>query len=263
MTDSPRVFRARIFAAVLPVLEADPTVRACWEGGSVAMQRADEFSDIDLYVVADAPCHQTILATFERALAQATQIAHTWRVDPPAFAQVSQRIYLLEGAPRFFSVDCALLPASGALQFLERERHGEPRILFDRDGTIAAPPLDRDRHETRLRQRLAQIRASWPVYRAIVEKELTRGRSLDAIGFYFTGLLRPLIELAGMRYRPERFDYGWRYLHDDLPAELQRQLQGFAYVDGPARITAQLPAIDRLAAALFADLAASPPKPAR
>jgi hypothetical protein len=251
---SPAAFRERIFFAVLPPLEADQRVRACWEGGSVAMARADEFSDIDLYVVAEPAHHQVVLDEFERALANAAPIAHTWKVDPPAFPGVSQRIYLLRDAPRFFAVDCVVLSVAASEQFLERERHGEPRMLFDRDGKISAPPLDRARHAAHLQARLAQIRASWPVYRTIVEKELVRGHALDAIGFYFSGLLRPLVELIGMRYRPERFDYGWRYLHVDLPAELQQVLRNFAYVDTPAQIRAHLPEIDRLAASLFAEL---------
>lgn len=256
MITSVQEFRDRIFRAVLPTLEADASVRACWEGGSVAMGRADEFSDIDLYVVAEAPRHDAILEAFTLALAGAASIAHTWTVNPPAFAEVSQRIHLLRDAPRFFAVDCAVLTAGATAQFLERERHGEPRVLFDRDGMITAPPLDQTRHNERLQARLAQIRASWPVYRTIVEKELARGRPLDAIGFYFGGLLRPLVELVGMRYRQERFDYGWRYLHDELPATLQRELESFAYVDGPGRISAHLPAIDHLASALFSELSA-------
>jgi hypothetical protein len=256
VTVAPQAFRDRIFGAVLPVLEADATVRASWEGGSIAMGRADEFSDIDLYVVAEMSCHQAVLETFESALGQAASIGHVWPVDPPPFAEVSQRIYLLRDAPRFFAVDCAVLTVAATVQFLERERHGEPRILFDRDGTITARPLDQARHEARLYGRLEQIRASWPVYRTIVEKELARGRALDAIGFYFSGLMRPLIELVGMRYRPERFDYGWRYLHDELPVELQRQLEGLAYVDSPARISGNLAAVDRLTRSLLAELAA-------
>lgn len=256
MSDSLTAFRQRIFAAVVPALEAEPGVRACWEGGSVALGRADAYSDIDLYALADAVFHEAVQDTFERALAGAVTIAHTWRVAPSSFPEVTQRIHLLADAPRFFAVDCAVLPAHAALQFLERERHGQPRVLFDHDGQVTAPPLDRVRHDTRLRQRLAQIRAAWPVYRMIVEKELARGRALDAIGFYFNGLLRPLLELVGMRHRPERFDYGWRYLHHELPLPLQRELQDLAYVADPAQLGAQLPAVDRLAARLFDELGA-------
>jgi hypothetical protein len=83
----------------LPVLEADLSARACWEGGSVAMGRADAFSDIDLYVVADTARHAPILDAFETALAHTAAIAHTWRVEPPAFAGVAQRIYLHDELP--------------------------------------------------------------------------------------------------------------------------------------------------------------------
>lgn len=258
MTASPAAFRASLLGALLPALEADPHVRACWEGGSVAMGRADAFSDIDLYLIVESAHQGAVFAAFEDALRRAAAINHTWRVDPPAFPGVSQRIYLLRGAPRFFALDCALLEPAGAAQFLERERHGEPRVHFARDAPIEAPPLDRARHAERLRKRLAQIRASWPVYRTIVEKELARGRALDAIGFHFNGLLRPLVELAGMRHRPERFDYGWRYLHQELPAELQREFEAFAYVAGPDRIAEHLPALDRLAAGLLEELAQAP-----
>jgi len=258
VSPEPRAFRARIFAAVLPVLQSDPTVRGVWEGGSVATGRADDFSDIDLCVIAESARHESVLDALERALGEAAAIAHVWRVDPQSFAGVTQRIYLLHDAPPFFAVDCALLTPAGTTQFLERERHGEPRVLLDRDGTIAARPLNHAAHATRMRQRLAQIRAAWPVYRTIVEKELTRGRALDAIGFYLNGLMRPLIELAGMRHRPERYDYGWRYLHADLPVDLQRDLERLAYVDGPATLRTHLAEVDRLAAALFTVLSDAP-----
>lgn len=249
-------WRDRVIAAVLPALVTRADVRGVWEGGSVAMGRADAFSDIDLYVVAAPDVHVVILDAFEAALAGAVSIAHTWRVEPSSFPGVTQRIYLLHDAPPFFQVDCALVTPAAAPQFLERERHGVPRVLLDRDGTIGAPPLDRDAHAARMKLRLAQIRAAWPVYRSIVEKELTRGRALDAIGFAFNGLLRPLVELAGMRHRPDRFDYGWRYLHHDLPTELQQTLQRLAYVDSPATLRANLATIDRLADELFAALGA-------
>jgi hypothetical protein len=78
-------------------------------------------------------------------------------------------------------------------------------------------------------RRFAQIRASWPIYRLTVGKEIARGHALDAFGLYGNGLVRPLIELAGMRYRPERFDYGLA-----LPAP--RPAGGFAASAYAARL---------------------------
>ena len=116
-------------------------------------------------------------------------------------------------ALRASAVDCVVVSETGADQFLERERHGEPQIQFDRSGRIAALPVDREALNARRALRRGQLRGAVPVYRMLVEKELARGHPLEALGFY-QALLRALIELLGMRYRPERFDYGWRYVEN-------------------------------------------------
>lgn len=183
-------FKQGLLNALLPPLEAAQFVDGCWEGGSAAAGRADEYSDLDLCVVAAAERAPDAFALLESALAAHAPITHTWRVEPPPFPGMVQRFYFLAGAPRSFAADCAVLTPEGAAQFLERERHGEPIVLFDRTGLIAARPLDRAAHDARMRRRFEQIRASWPVYRMLVDKEIARGRPLDAFGFYVGGVLR-------------------------------------------------------------------------
>lgn len=137
-----------------------------------------------------------------------------------------------------------MVPPS-ALQFLEVERLGHAQVLLDPRGWVQPQRLDRVAHAARRARRLAQNRAAWPVYRMLVGKELTRGRALDAFGFY-QALLRLLVELAGLLHRPERFDYGWRYLHHDLPAALQDRLAHLAFVSGPEALATRLSAADAL-----------------
>ncbi len=211
-----------------------------------------------MYVVADAAHTEAAFQVFEDALAGVARIAHTWRVEPPAFAGLAQRHYLLEPAPRYFAIECCVLPPDHAQQFLERERHGEPIVHFDRSGRVRALPIDRPALAARLARRFAQIRAAWPIYRLLVEKEILRGHALDAYGFYVNGLLRALIELAGMRHRPERFDFGWRYLHNDLPPDLQQALTQFAQVASTEDITRRLPQIDRSMTQLVEQIEARP-----
>jgi hypothetical protein len=254
-------FRDRVLQALLPALQGEPRLLACWEGGSVATGRADAFSDIDLCLVADADQTTVAFATVEAALAAVAPIAHTWRVEPAAFPHLAQRFYLLAGAPPFFAVDCSVLTPAGVAQFMERERHGEPVVYFDRCGLIASRALDRAAHAEKMRRRFEQIRAAWPVYRMLVEKELARGRALDAIGYYLNGMLRLLVELAGLRFRPARFDFGWRYLHHDLPAEIQQQLRSFACFGSHQRIGALLPEVDALAARLIGEIEAQAAAP--
>lgn len=63
-----------------------------------------------------------------------------------------------------------------------------------------------------------------------VLKELDREHSIDAFAFYFSGLVRPLVEVMGMLHRPFRFDFGLRYLHRTFPMKDQDTIKRFLYV---------------------------------
>ena len=69
----------------------------------------------------------------------------------------------------------------------------------------------------------------------LVEKELARDHPLQALGFYQV-LLRALIEILGMRYRPHRFDYGWRYVETELPEQAQHLIARYAFVADHVRL---------------------------
>src|SRR4030095_5071678 len=144
-------------------------------------------------------------------------ISHVWRVDPPGFPEMAQRFYFVEGAPRYFAIDCSIFSGAGLTPLLERERHGTLVAWSDPERLLAPRRADRAALAKRREQRLQQLRGAIPVYSMLVEKELARGHSLEALGFYQT-MLRFLIELLGIRHRPERFDFGWRYVDRQPPA---------------------------------------------
>ena len=229
---------------------------ACWEGGSAATGRLDQFSDIDLCIVAPLAQADALFVAVEAALSSATVIEHTWTVDPVPWPHMAQRFYLLRDAPPYFAVDCSVVAAEGIDQFLERERHGEPVVYFDSTGGVHATSLDPAAHARRIARRRDQIAQFTPVYALLVRKELARGRPLEALGFYQV-LVRALAELMGMRFRPARFDFGLRYVTTDFPAEAQAELAAAAFVAGahdlPSRLDRLLGALDAQAGALPAD----------
>ena len=231
--------------AALARFTGDERFIAAFEGGSSATGRVDAYSDIDLCVVADSALNEALFAAIEAALQSVAPLTHIWAVADPPWPGFAQKFYFLAGAPRFFAVDCALMLPPTALQFLDVERHGHAQVLLDPRGWVRPHRLDREAHAARRARRLAQNRAAWPVYRMLVDKEITRGRALDAFGFY-QALLRLLVELAGLLHRPDRFDYGWRYLHHDLPGTLQARLADLAFVSGPEALATRLSAADAL-----------------
>lgn len=221
-------YRRTIIESVVAHLLPMPDVRACFEGGSAATGRLDEFSDIDLVIVAPLASADAAFDAVESALSPHS-IAHVWRIDPPPFPQTAQRFYFLADAPRFFAVDCVVASEGGVEPFLERERHGDPLVYFDRKSKIRARAADRTALAERRMKRWGQLQGSVPVFAMLVDKELARGRPLEAFGFY-QGLLRALLEVLGIEHRPDRFDFNWRYVETQLPEDARALLARYAFV---------------------------------
>jgi predicted nucleotidyltransferase len=247
-------YRRRVTACVVAALRNEDAVEALLEGGAAARGRADEYSDIDLMVVAPLAHAERLFARTEAALSDIAPIAHVWNVEPPGFADMAQRFYFLVNAPRFFAFDCSIITPTAVATFLERERHGEPLVWLDRRGIVKARPVDDGALSQRRRHRVGQLRGMVPVYAMLVDKELARGHPLEAFGFY-QALVRALIELLGMRHRPERFDFGWRYVERELPAEAQSLIARHAFVADAAALATSRVSVVREIDALLAALA--------
>jgi hypothetical protein len=58
-----------------------------------------------------------------------------------------------------------------------------------------------------------------------------RNWSADRWGYgFYQVLVRALIELLGMQHRPDRFDFGWRYVERELPPSAQALIARHAFV---------------------------------
>ncbi|MEM7264186.1 MAG: hypothetical protein AAF488_19530, partial [Planctomycetota bacterium] len=60
---------------------------------------------------------------------------------------------------------------------------------------------------------------------------LTRGDLLAAHHWFQSMVVTPLIELLRMKYCPERYAFGARYLRRDLPDEVREELEGIVLGD--------------------------------
>ncbi len=211
--------RAEIVAALSSALHSCPHVHACWLGGSDATGRTDELSDIDLLALADDDRVEDTLAVVERTLHALSPVAATYRVPEPTWHGHSQVFIRLERASPFHLIDFCAMKLSSDSRFLEPERHGKAMILFDRGDHLAPVALDCADHEKRIAARLTDLRARFTLFSPFAEKAVRRGDGPEAAHWYFNMTLRMLIDLLRIRYCPDRFDFGPRYLRDDLPAE--------------------------------------------
>ena len=242
-----QVGRALILESLVKALEPEAYTLAMFENGSVAWGRGDEWSDTDLNLFVEDDRVEDAFAVIERTLVSLSPIDAKWRVPEPAWHGFSQCFYQLRDAGPYLFVDFSVLRRSHGFKLPEIEPHGFARVLFDKVGMEPAPPADVEALRKRMRTELENIKARWSMFGIMVEKELKRGRPLDAFHFYQGMVVRPVVVLLGMRYRPFRFDFGMRYLHFDLPESIQKELQEIAFVASPGDLLEK----QRRAEALF------------
>ncbi len=224
--------REEIIAALADEVRNLPGVRAAAVTGSEATGRTDAFSDIDLMVYADDEAVEGVFPAAERALAALSPIEIKFRLPQTPWPGLEQAFYRLRDAGPHLLVDLAVIrlstPASG--RFLERERHGTPRVLFDEGGLLAPFPIDRESHSAKIATRLAELRLRFPLFQTMVTRAIERGQGVDAMHFYMGFTLRPLIDLLRIAHCPDRFDFGPRYLRYDLPAEAAAAVEELSFV---------------------------------
>lgn len=203
-----------------------PWVRAAFLGGSDATGRLDRFSDIDLVVGVDDERVEEAFGVVRGTLEALSPIELEWRVPSPTFHGHEQVFYRLGDADPHHLIDFVVMKRSAppGTRFLDRERHGVPIILFDRENFCEPVPMDAPSIEQRQRARLERIRVTFPMFQPLVTRAIERNQPADAAYWYMQLTLLPTVEILRMVHAPERFDFGMRYLYDDLPREVYAEV---------------------------------------
>jgi hypothetical protein len=250
---------------VIAALEGSGAALAAWEGGSAGFGRSDASSDLDVCVLCTDGAGEQVLDEIEVALRSVTEELDVWCAEHGPFG--AHRFFHPRGDARseLVEVDVAVMELVGEREKWEAvlvpERHGRALPMYDPDGVLASAiertTYDLDTHRERIRTELDRIRARRTMFGAFPQKELSRGRELDGQGFHTTMVVGPLITLLGMKHRPLRFDFAFRYLHDELPVDVVERLVPVTLPAGPGGLSASIHAgvawIDELLAELDPD----------
>jgi hypothetical protein len=228
------VNRDRVVRALVEALEPLEYVNALWEGGAVAFDRLDRWSDIDVCVDAQDERVRDVFPVVERALEALTAIDLKYDVPGVSTHGYVQAFYRLKGAPRTMLVDLAVFRHSEPNKLLEPEIHGASRFHFNKGGGVEIPALDKRAFLERLKTRLARLNLRFEIFSCNVEKEIERGNWLEAVDLYHRLVLGSLTESLRMRYNPVHYDFGSRYLHYELPPEVVGRLVALHFVSDEA-----------------------------
>jgi len=224
------VTRKDIVRVLLNTLEPLDYVHAFYEGGAAAFNRIDEWSDIDLYVVADDnKVEETFLAA-ENALRTLSPIERKLRTPQLSWPGVFQTFYKLEKASEFLLVDFAVIQQNASEKFLEPRVHGNVTFYFNKNSSVKPAVFDPEEFQERLRQRLGLLQARFDMFNNLVQKEINRSNSLEAIEWYHNFTLAMLVEALRIKHNPMHHNFRMRYVHYELPPETIRKLEELFFV---------------------------------
>ncbi|HYF96139.1 MAG TPA: hypothetical protein VD969_28355 [Symbiobacteriaceae bacterium] len=236
--------RMRILDSLLQALEPMGEVIACWEAGSKATGRLDQYSDLDLQLLVEDGAVDAVRRAAEQALQRLAPFAKRYELPRPSWHGHWQAFYQLQGFDPLLLVDLVIMERKAPARFLEPEIHGVPTVYFDKEGQIKSVPTDAAAFAEKLSLRLPALEEPMELFHPFVEKELRRGREIDAIVFYQSFVVNRLVEALRMRYSPWRYNFGARYLQYDLPPAVYARVRELYFVAGPAELA------ERKAAAL-------------
>ena len=77
-------------------------------------------------------------------------------------------------------------------------------------------------------------------------KQLARGRTVDAFMAHFEVNVMSLVTVLNIRYRPSRWQFGLRYLKEELPPEVVKIVEQICYVPSPAGLEERFAQADLL-----------------
>jgi hypothetical protein len=203
--------REQISGVVCGALEPLPDVLAGWEGGSAAFGAVDSYSDIDLFfLVNDGAKFEQLYATVAASLRKLSPIT-------ACHDMAAGRYYQLKAAGEYLMVDLCLLRVSAPDRYLDVERHGRVRPLFDKGEWLHPRSSDLTTVANKREERRRELQEWFIASQIFVNKAIRRGHRAEALAAYWAATLKPLAELLRMRHSPARWDFGMRYMDRDLP----------------------------------------------
>ncbi len=227
--------REEIVRALQRDLEPIDYIYAFWQSGSIAFNRVDQWSDIDIYLVVEDAKVEEAFADVEKSLISLSPIVQKYEIlnlNP----EIPQTFYRLRDAGEYLIVDLAMLRQSTPEKFLEPRIHGSSIFYFNKSNRVTIPEWDEEAWGKRLEERSKRLEAQFRMFNNFIEKEIRRGNHLEAMDLYYNLTLSILLEALRIKHNPTHHDFKMRYVHYELPPEILNKIEKLYFVGSPAEL---------------------------
>jgi predicted nucleotidyltransferase len=212
--------RAKIISYLQEFLEPHPHVYAFWLEGADARNKVDEFSDIDLWLDVEDGHEENVLMGLEQHLRNLAPLDVVYK-KPHPHPQIRQWFFHLANTSEFLLLDVCVQSHSREVEFGPND---PVTVLFDKDNVIRFRAAEPGNVTARAREILAEV----ALYKIWVLKAVKREQWLEALSYYHDCILQPLVTALRLHYRPDKADYGFKHVDEDLPPEVVERLEALS-----------------------------------
>jgi predicted nucleotidyltransferase len=216
----------------------DPDVRCAWVGGSAATGGWDEWSDLDVDVLCSPGTSTAVYARWLTRAREDFDVRDVWEFPladwpdgPHCFLHLQDRPGLLREPTRI--VDLHVSDLSDRHSRIDIRRHGTPIVLHDPDGLLV---LEEEDVSDTLAAAVSQVRQRRVTGEWLVNRAIDRGHVAEATDWYLRFALAGVVRMLRVEHSPWRHDFGFRYLREDLPAEVADRVEELVPGVSPASL---------------------------
>lgn len=217
------MFRENILKEILIELRSYPQVNLIAEGGAKAFNRYDELSDIDLMVDAEDGTVGETVKMFENFLDRLAGISSVYSVSEEKEKQ--HKFYKLKDTDKFSIIDLFIVERSNPAKEMEKHIHGDLVIHYDKYDYMKDQSYDKESFQKKINEFEKKSKSVFEFFLYQTEKEILRGRYIDALAYYFDLTLKPLIRSLRVKYNPVHYNFELRYLYDEFPKNIVKEIE--------------------------------------
>jgi len=247
--------RDKIVNALVKLYEPIEDVYAVWQNGSIAFNRVDDYSDIDLAVECEKEIIPSLIEKTEKVLEETVGIDFRYEIKQNFFAGMDQIFYRFKNTSPFLLLDIGFIRhGENKESFIQPEIHGEVKVHFDKIGMTEMKELEKSEWDKKMAARIEALRERYEVFKVMPLKELPRQQYVDAFAFYFSFYLNTLVELLRIKHKPFRYNFGLRYLKYDLPADVFTEFEPLVFIKDGADLKEKIQKAGSMIEKLFEEL---------
>ncbi|MBN1233364.1 MAG: hypothetical protein JXA60_08435 [Candidatus Coatesbacteria bacterium] len=222
--------RQEIIDLIVDILEPLDYVKAMWEAGSTSFNRTDEWSDIDLMVIAEEKEIENVFRKVKKCLMKISPIDIIYDVPAARAEGFYQKFYRLADISKFMLIDLAIFPIDAKYKYLEREIHNEPRIYFDKGKFTFCKSINKKEFNKKLKEVKEKLKIRTEMFSIFFEKEMKRKNYIEAVDFYYNFALNSLIIALRIIHTPFHYNFRTKYIHYELPDDIIKKLSSLYFI---------------------------------